>query len=367
MRGIDDARIVNRESLPVAREGADVRFVAPHRPNDWVQGIELVSLRHRKRRILRMLLTPSMLPTLLRQRADLYQFHDPELLPVGILLKTVFRKKVIYDSREDFPSMVLTKPWIPFCLRPMVEKTVSAIEHLADRCLDGIVTADSGTLARFAKNRRSKKLVCFNFPNLDFFPEPASVERPFDLIYRGGLSERTGTLVLLEALRLMLNRGTPARLLLLGYFDGKPFEKVVRESIRTMGLEGWIEVQGQRIKHEAMAHAISQARIGLSPLQPIPKFLHNIPVKIFEYWACGLPVVASDLPPIRPFFRHGRQGFLVKPGDPEELCDALCWLLNHSQQATMMGECGRNTVVERCNNKNEVFKLISFYQRVLGR
>lgn len=367
MRSTDDARIINRECLPLVRQGVSIRFVAPHGSNAWVEGVELVSVPHRERRMLRMLLTPCMLPTLLRQRADLYHFHDPELLPVGILLKLVFGKKVIYDSREDFPSMVLTKSWIPSSIRPLVEKAVSAIERLADRCLDGIVTADSGTLARFAKNGRSKKLVFFNLPNLDFFPDPVSFDRPFDLIYRGGLSERAGTLVLLKALRLMLDRGTPARLLLLGYFDGQPFERVVQESIRTMGLEAWVEVQGRRIQHEAMAQAISQARVGLSPLQPIPKFLHNIPVKIFEYWACGLPVVASDLPPIRPFFRHGEQGFLVTPDDPEELCVALCWLLNNPHEATMMGERGRNAVVERCNNKNEVRKLISFYQRVLGR
>ena len=77
------------------------------------------------------------------------------------------------------------------------------------------------------------------FPNLDFFPPPSChTPRAFDLVYRGGLSDRAGSFVLLESMRLLANHSCQhPSLLLLGYFDGVSAETTIRERIRTLGLE----------------------------------------------------------------------------------------------------------------------------------
>jgi glycosyltransferase involved in cell wall biosynthesis len=300
----------------------------------------------------------------LRQRADLCHLHNPQLLPVGLLLKLVFRKTVVYDVEEDFPSMMATKPWIPRLLRPLVAKAVDIMERLVTACIDGVVTADPLTLRRLASVGRCRKLVFYNFPNLDFFPDPPSGPKAFDVVYRGGLSDRTGIPLLLESVRMLLETGRRARVLLIGYFDDPRSKELLLRRIRDLGLERWIELRG-RIEHRSMAQSLTQARVGVCPLQPISKFLRNIPVKVWECWACGLPVVASDLPPIRPFFRDRDVGLLFKPGDVRALSQAIGWLLDHPSEATQMGMRGRQAVVERYNNRLEVQKLLSFYQRIL--
>jgi glycosyltransferase involved in cell wall biosynthesis len=164
-------------------------------------------------------------------------------------------------------------------------------------------------------------------------------------------------------MRLLADRGNPARLLLIGYFDDAVFESELRQRIHDLGLSANVELRG-RMEHEDMAEALSQARVGVSPLQDIPKFRLNIPVKIFEYWACGLPVVASDLPPIRPFFRNVGGGFLYQPADAAELAQSMSWLLDHPDAATRMGRNGRSAIVQRFNNHNEIHKLREFFSRV---
>jgi glycosyltransferase involved in cell wall biosynthesis len=77
-------------------------------------------------------------------------------------------------------------------------------------------------------------------------------------------------------------------------------------------------------------------------------------------------VISSDLPPIRPFFRDGEFGLLVPPGDSQALADAIEDLLKNPSRAERMGRAGRKAVFDRCNNKREIHKLISFYAKVLG-
>jgi glycosyltransferase involved in cell wall biosynthesis len=250
-------------------------------------------------------------------------------------------------------------------LRALASRVVAIAERLAARSLDGFITADSGTLRPHAKAGKSRKLVLYNFPNLQYFPEPTPANQAFDLVYRGGLSERAGTFVLLNSLRLLKDRGIPVRLLMFGYTDNQQTERTIRDALRTLGIEELVTLRGV-IRHEDMAATLSQARIAVCPLQKIPKFLNNIPVKVFESWACGLPVIASDLPPIRPFFGKQPYGVLVQPGDSEELANAIAQMLSSPRLLEEYGRQARHAVLERYNIAFEIPKLLSLYKEVLS-
>jgi glycosyltransferase involved in cell wall biosynthesis len=357
------SRSFHRECMPLARAGMNIRYVTPANITGQRDGVDFVPLQRTQRGLRSLLSSLAIVRVLLRQNADVYHFQDPELLPLALALKVTFKKRVVYDAYEDFPSMALNNRSLPRFLRPLAAKAIAVLERLAANCFDGVMTADPLTLRRFALRGKSRKLVFFNFPNLDLFPPPRAEAKKFDVVYRGGFSARAGTLVLLEAMRLLADLGKPASLLLIGYFDDAIFERELRERIRDLGLSANVELRG-RMEHEDMARALSEARIGVSALQDIPKFRLNIPVKIFEYWACGLPVVATDLPPMRPFFRGVNGGFLCVPGDAAELAQSIRWLLDHPQAAVHMGQLGRSAIVQRFNNQNEVHKLREFFMRI---
>jgi glycosyltransferase involved in cell wall biosynthesis len=357
------SRSFHRECMPLAAAGMNIRYVTPADIKGRRNGVDFVPLQRPQSRLRSLLASAGLIRVLLRQNANLYHFQDPELLPVALALKLIFHKRVVYDAYEDFPSMALNKRSLSAASRLPAARVVATLERLAAYYLDGVMTADSLTLRRFARTGKSRKLVFYNFPNLDLFPPPRLDTKHFDVVYRGGLSARAGTLVLLEAMRLLAARGKPASLLLIGYFDDAAFESELRERICALGRSAHVELRG-RMEHEDMAEALSKARIGVCPLQDIPKFRLNIPVKVFEYWACGLPVIASDLPPIRPFFRSVAGGFLYEPSDAAELARSIRWLLDHPDAASRMGRSGRSAIVRRYNNQNEVRKLCEFCVRV---
>lgn len=352
------------EFMPLAAQGAKVRYVSPAGIQGCHEGIDFIALPKRSGRLRHVREILPLLRILLRQRASLYHFQDPELLPAAFILKLLFRKRIVFDCYEDFPSMALTMKSMPRLLRPAVAMMVAGALRLAAFCFDGVMTADPLTLRRVARVGRSRKLTFYNFPNLDVFPTPqAHASKTFDLVYRGGLSRRAGTWVLLEAMRLLAGRGKQARLLLIGYCDDATIKKALCERIESLGLSASVEIRG-RIPHREMARALGEARVGISPLQDTPKFRRNIPVKVFEYWACGLPVIASDLAPIRPFFRNVRGGILFSPSDANVLAQSIELLLDHPEMAARMGQHGRDAVVHRFNHRREVQKLRRFFNRI---
>jgi glycosyltransferase involved in cell wall biosynthesis len=357
------SRSFHRECLPLAAAGIGIRYVTSLNFNGRRDGVDFLAIPAHKSRLRRILAVPSLLRQLLAQRADIYHFQDTELLPLAFALKLIHRRRVIYDAYEDFPSIARSHRLIPSLLRPLAAKIISGVERLAARHFDGLVTADPFTLRRLARTGKSRKLVFHNFPNLEFFPPPRPRPKTCDVVYRGGLSERAGTFVLLDSMRLLADQGRPARLSLVGYFDDAAAESALRERIRALALESSIAITG-RLSHEDMAAALGGALIGVSPLQDTPKFRLNLPVKVFEYWACGLPVIASDLPCIRPYFRNTHAGLLVKPGDAIELAKSIAWMLDHPAQASRMGQRGRAAIVQRFNNRNEVRKLRDFCLRI---
>ena len=170
-------------------------------------------------------------------------------------------------------------------------------------------------------------MVYYNFPLLSMFKPPAVSDSDVktDLVYVGGMSDRAGTFVLLDALSLLAKEGRRPSVRLAGYTDGEEGRRAVQNGIENRGLQAQVEFRG-RIPYSEVPGWIRSGRIGLVTLQPIPKFMKNIPSKMFEYWACGLPVIASDLPPIRQFLSDGKNGLLFDPSSPA--CPGSCHTLS---------------------------------------
>jgi glycosyltransferase involved in cell wall biosynthesis len=357
------SRSFHRQCIPLAASGVRVRYVSPAPFQGTSRGIDFVRVPKRTSRLRRVFAGVALVKSLLAQRADVYHFQDTELFPAALALKLACRKRVVYDAYEDFPSMARGSARVPRILKPLAEKAVAGLEQLASHFFDGVMTADPITMRRIARAGDCQKLVFYNFPNLDFFPTPPPGPKIFDLVYRGGIADRAGTAILLDAMHLLSMNGRRMRLLLLGYFDNSAAEAALRERISRMGLAPSVELQG-RLDHEKMAQTLSLARVGVSPLQDIPKFRINIPVKIFEYWACGLPVIASDLPPMRPFVRNLDAGLLFPPGDAGALSMCIGWMLDHPLEANQMGRRGRKAIVERFNNESESRKFREFCIRI---
>jgi glycosyltransferase involved in cell wall biosynthesis len=103
------------------------------------------------------------------------------------------------------------------------------------------------------------------------------------------------------------------------------------------------------LPHDRLPAALARADIGVAPFDPIKHAPLRLgffwsPLKIFEYMAVGLPVVAPALPRLSKLVEHGREGVLYDPDDPRGLDHALIALADPAVRRRM-GAAARARVV----------------------
>jgi alpha-maltose-1-phosphate synthase len=159
---------------------------------------------------------------------------------------------------------------------------------------------------------------------------PVPFERqPGDVVavFAGAFRAWHGAIHLVEAMRRIEANGTPAvRAVLAG--DGPELPRV-REAAR--GLQR-VAFSGP-VDHDAMPDLLAAADVGVAPFDvaahaPLSLAFYWSPLKVFEYMASGLPVVAPDIEGIRRIVADGQQGALYDPADAGGLARTLERLLD---------------------------------------
>lgn len=297
---------------------------------------------------------------------QVYHLHDMELIPLGLWLKIRTGAVVVYDSHEDNVSFILQKYYLSLPVRWLLATLMGLLEWLAGHVFDGIITADEGVANIYRRRYGAKRVqVVHNFPRLDYFPQPqanGTVEKPFDLVYHGTIP-RYHLKVAFAVAEELRARNVNARWLFFGSCPDLPWAQA---ELARRGLTEQFVIDAERIPHEMVARRVQQARIGIIPLPDLPKFQHNIPTKLFEYMALGMPVVLSDLPPSRPFVADGKCATMVAPDAYGAYADVIVRLLNSPSLCVQMGEEGRRRVEQEYNWQKESRKLLDFYEELLN-
>ncbi len=354
-----DIRIFHRECKTLVCAGYEVVLVIQHDRDEKLDGIRIRALAKPKNRFERMTRTLwQIFRAAIKENAQIYHFHDPELIPVGILLR-LKGKKVIYDVHENVPEHVFVKEWIPFWCRALVAQGAAFAEWLGANFFDGILAATPTIAKRFLP---SKTKIVQNFPMINELVQnsfPLYRERSPILIYLGGISELRGAKEMVLATGLLPGH-LGAQLFLAGHFSPASLEYEIK------GLDGWEKVKylGWQSREEVAA-LLGKARIGLVVLHPTRSYLDSYPIKLFEYMSAGIPVIASHFPLWKEIVEGVGCGLLVSPLDPKEIAEAIGWLLEHPEDAEKMGQRGQAAVRERYNWDREANKLLVHYKKML--
>src|SRR5512137_1306313 len=88
VHSVSDDRIFYKECVSLARHGFSVTFAVPHNRDEVRSGVQIVALKEYSCRLARVVIGSwRAFRKAIKTKAQLIHFHDPELIPVGFLLK----------------------------------------------------------------------------------------------------------------------------------------------------------------------------------------------------------------------------------------------------------------------------------------
>lgn len=362
-----DVRIFQKEAKSLAEAGYQVTLVAvADFKEKVVDQVRVLGLPQFRSRALRPLNWYRILRIALRERADAYHLHDPELLLVGSMIKALTKSPIIYDVHENYPQDILTKEWIPRALRKAISQIFRVFEDNVAKRMDAVVVVNEHLSERFSE--KSHVVTVSNYSRIERFAcadrgseQDDKRMRPY-FVYAGRISDDRGIYECLQALETVRdekvellcagrighvgNRGF--RALLDGDQSGAPFQY--------LGL----------LPSEDIPALLKGALAGLLCFQATPNNVLATPNKLFEYMSVGIPVIASNFPFIRQVVSEVDCGLLVQPDNLEQIALAMAHLLRNPEDAARMGRNGFRAARERYNWLLEEKKLLSLYEALLG-
>jgi glycosyltransferase involved in cell wall biosynthesis len=363
-----DNRVFYREALSLLRAGYDVTLIAIHPRKEKLFGINIIGLPEVPR-WKRPILWFKLLRLALKKPADIYHFHDPELLVVIPILRLLTGKPTIYDVHEVYSDFIRVKDYLPPWIRYPTSWMFKWIEPLLSRFNTALIFSDSEISKVFSRINKPK-IILYNFPSKDFIKRALNVSngeiirKPW-IIHLGGLERNRGVHLMISAFSDVLRVNQAAHLFLVGHFMPPELEQEVRNRISDLGVTDSVTITG-RIPFEKIGDFLENAAVGWLPWLDYPKNQKNIPTKIFEYMAYRLPVVTSDLASTRPFVIDGQNGLRVPSGDVDAHAKAIKFLLHSQKEAREMGRRGQEMVKEKWNWDQEEKKLVGFYKDLLN-
>ena len=346
----NDNRIFYKECVSLKHNGFDVSLIVAGEENQKINNINIIGLKKNKNRIKRIIMTSffDLISLCKKIDADIYHFHDPEIIFAALYLK-LLGKIVIYDIHENNPAAILSKPYIKYKFQKKIISTVfNLVEQFASNFFDAIVTARPDISERF----NHKRIITLrNFPILPDFSKLKTIDikktKPA-VIFVGGMTKLRGINELLDA----FDKLDDCELWLLGPISDKSLEKRILNSTKNVRYMGVVE------PYEVFSY-IKEADIGIITFLEAPNHIQTLATKPFEYMACGKPIIMSNFDYWKNTFEES--SLYVDPSNSNDISDKITSLLSNKSLIDIMSTKNKNLSKNKYNWENECEKLIELY------
>jgi glycosyltransferase involved in cell wall biosynthesis len=284
--------------------------------------------------------------------------------PLPIFAASKIRKenkfvKIIYDVTEWYPENVAFK--LTGFKRYTTYILLFFLNIIASNLSDSIIIGEIGKKKRYEliAPLKRKKIISY-YPVLEFFKYslPILNNKMLVLCYAGLLKFDRGLNQILEIAERIAKKHNNllVTLKLIGKFNSSEDENSFKDRIKTIEkvnveIVGWCEYPNIS-NHFANVHLCFDLRER--------NFIYNnsLPIKIFEYMACGKPFIFTDIKPIRDEIDFTKCGFLVNPNDLEEIIMKIEKYFENKELLDQQSKNARSLVETKYNWEYESLKLL---------
>ncbi len=229
-----------------------------------------------------------------------------------------------------------------------------------------VVTTVSPAVSQYAQSlgaHPERVHVMENGVNPHRFPATPKPQGPFTIGFLGTLKPWHDVATLVRAFALLRKGGLDARLLIVG--DG-PERASLQAQLERLQMADFVEFTGKQTP-EQVPQQLARMHVAVAPYGDGQPFYFS-PLKIYEYMAAELPVVASRVGHLASVVQDGHNGLLCPPGDPLALASQLETLANDTDFAERLGSNAREHVIANhdwSQVASRVLELANIQRRVM--
>ncbi|WP_416673911.1 glycosyltransferase family 4 protein [Egbenema bharatensis] len=177
----------------------------------------------------------------------------------------------------------------------------------------------------------------------------------FTIGFVGTMKPWHGLLTLVDAFtQFQATLPAPTRLLLVG--DG-PDRSAIESALSDRHLGSAVHFTG-KVNPTEIPGLLASMDVAVAPYPQQPQFYFS-PLKVYEYMAAGLPVVASRIGQLQHLIQDGTNGLLYQPGNPTALATQLSLLYHQPALRSHLGQAARSTVLQTHTWEQVVQKVLS--------
>lgn len=269
----------------------------------------------------------------------------PNFLVFSAFIPKLFGSKVILDVHDLMPEIFSVK--FKLSINHLLIKLLYFEERIASKFANEIIATNSFHVNRFKENGLNNKRVTevVNVADEKVFYPPQNKEYFQDkliIAYPSTLAKRLGIDNLIEAIEILKNRGVSCLLKIYG--DGE-YRDQISKIVKDKNLSEYIKLSNSFISLEELSKELNNALIGVIPL---PSNVSNdiaMPVKIYEFFAKKVCVVATELPLLKECFDGSVMFF--NESNSVDLADKIEYLNNNRDILKSISESGYNQFSNR--------------------
>ena len=323
--------------------------------NDCINGIQIYSLINSKNIFVKILILPFLIfIKSLKTQADIYHLHDPELVPIGFLLK-LFGKKVIFDMHENIHLQILSKDSIkPKIFRQFLSKISRFVENIFLLFFDG-VTVPQPIMVGMYKNQNQNIISICNYYMGDKinYEKNKFIEKDYkSLIYAGSISIPRGFENMINFMREMPDDYI---LNIAGNIPKSLLDKIPKSINKKIIVHGFLN-QKELIK------LYKKCGIGLIMFNNVGQYYMSYSLKLFEYMHYGLFIILPNFGEWQKFNTLYKVGVNLNVSDPKECAHYIKNNIRKNFLSTSKNNI--KTEAKKFNWNIEEKKLINFYKKI---
>lgn len=350
-----DVRILKKQCTSLAKAGYEVYLVAGGE-SFTENGVQVVGVgEFSGGRLQRMTKKAKIVyQKALALDCDIYQIHDPELLPYGLKLKKK-GKTVVFDSHEDIVGQIKGKSYLNKHIRLFVSSIMDCYLKKMINKFDYIITV-TPNVVDYYKRITTKVVMITNFP-IFIEASPNDSKNKNTIVFAGGVSNGWSVDCITKSIQ-----DIDVRFSVCG-----PCEISFQELIKELDKNKKVDYKGI-LPHEQALQMIRSSTIGMA----IAEYSENAGgkegtmgnTKLFEYMLQEIPVICTDFILWENIITKYDCGICVTPENTTQIAEAITYLLEHPDIAKEMGQNGRRAVLEEFNWSIEEKKLFHLYEEL---